>query len=65
MRLRTHFDKITLIRVKVELVWHKSLKFTFGNNYIQTLREGGCVLTWNSINHTNESYKIMTIRDEA
>ena len=30
-----------------------SLKFIFGNNYIDKWREAGCVLTSNDINHTN------------
>ena len=36
MRVRTHFDAITQIKVKVESVWHIPLKFIFGNNFIHT-----------------------------
>ena len=53
MMLRTHFDKITWIRVMVESIWHIDFKFIFGNNHIHTSRDAGCVLTRNNINHTN------------
>ena len=49
VRLRTHFDTITQFRIKnwitlAKLNKHESLKFIFGNNYVDTWSEVGCVI---------------------